>query len=176
MTEPLPVPAKHKRVWWRALLLSLPMFVVGLAAGAYFTYYFYTRIQPGFSAMFDEHMVSQYAYLQYQQASYPEAVAALKRYLKLLSGLGPSANPLSDAKIRRFDSMLTWGRLALLHERNGHTELAEEAWHHAETLAKETSWRDPSRQKIRWFLERLDTQPKELPEIPATQKTPRAGA
>jgi hypothetical protein len=170
MTDAPTPPKRAPRVWWRAFLLALPLFVIGVAVGAYFVHDFDTRVQPGFAAMFDEHMLSQYAYLQYQQASYQEAQAALERYLKLLSSPAQSPNPLSDQRTRRFDSMLTWGRLALLHERNGRPDLADVAWHHAEILAKETSWKDPSRQRIRSFLERVDSQPKELPQPPKTER------
>jgi len=150
------------RVWWRALVLAIPLFVLGFSLGGYVVHNFDTRIQPGFNAMFDEHMVSQYAYLQYQQASYAEAKAALERYLRVLAGPQPQ-NPLSDVRMRRFESMLTWGRLALLHERNGRKDLAETAWQRSEALAKETSWRDPSRQRVRSLLERIDSAPKDLP-------------
>jgi len=164
-----PAHTRRKRVWWRAVLLALPFFVLGLAVGAYFVYDHYTQVQPAFVAMFSEHMVGQYAYLQYQQASYPDAQTALECYLKLLLDPTPSPNPLSDARTRRVDAVLTLGRLALLHERNGHAELAAASWTRAEALARQGTWKDPSREHLRSLLQRMDA------PVPPTA-APKAGA
>ncbi|HVN32958.1 MAG TPA: hypothetical protein VMT45_13335 [Thermoanaerobaculaceae bacterium] len=161
-----------KRVWWRAGALALPFFILGVAVGAYFVHHHYARVQPGFLAMFNEHMLGQYAQLQYQEASYPEAKAALERYLKLLLDPTPSPNPLSDARARRVDAVLTLGRLALLHERNGHADLADSCWARAEALAHQGTWKDPSREHLRSLVQRLDAP---APPPPATP-TPKAGA
>ncbi|MBZ5588201.1 MAG: hypothetical protein LAO05_06535 [Acidobacteriia bacterium] len=158
-----------KRVWWRAVVLAIPFFILGLAGGGYIVHDHYTRVQPAFVAMFNEHMVGQYAELQYQQASYPEAQAALERYLKLLLDPTPSPNPLSDARTRRVDAILTLGRLALLHERNGHADLAAASWARAEALARQGTWKDPSREHLRSLLQRMDAPAGPTP-------TPKAGA
>ncbi len=163
---PSPSQPRPPRVWWRAALLSLPAFVVGAALGGYFVADHYTTVRPAFSAAFDEHMLSQYAVLQYKQASYPEAQAALERLLSFLGSADASRSPFSDSKSRAFDAMLTWGRLALLHERNGQPQLAQQAWARAEDLAKQATWRDPSRQRIRSFLDRIDAEPPPLPKPP----------
>jgi hypothetical protein len=158
-----------RRIWWRALLLAAPAFVLGIAFGGYFVADHYTRLRPAFAAAFDEHMVSQYAVLQYKQASYPEAQAALERNLRFLESEEAPQSLFSDPKSRALDAMLTWGRLALLHERNGQPQLAAQAWVQAEALAKQATWRDPSRQRIRSFLDRIDAEPGPLP-------TPKPGA
>jgi hypothetical protein len=155
--------ARPKRLWWRAVALAVPFFILGLGIGAYFAYDHYTRVQPGFVAMFDEHMVGQYAQLQYQQASYPEATVALERYLGLLLNPAPSANPLSDAGTRRIEAVLTFGRLALLHERNSRSDLAASAWDQAERLARQGTWKDPSREHLRALLQRMDAPARPLP-------------
>jgi len=152
-----PASRPRKHVWWRAAVLAVPFFILGLGVGGYFLFDHYTHVQPAFIAMFNEHMVEQYAQLQYEQASYPEAQLALERYLRLLLDPKPSPNPLSDARMRRVDAALTLGRLALLHERNGRPDLAAACWARAEVLARQATWKDPSREHIRSVLLRIDS-------------------
>lgn len=149
------VPAS-KRVWWRALVLALPFLVVGFISGAYVTQRLQSQAdetKPGFVAMFDQHMISQYAELQYREAGYEDARLALEAYIKLLETPAQSKNLLADSRVRRIESLRSWGHLALLHERNGREDLADTAWRIAESLAKESGWREPSRQRIRFQLE-----------------------
>ncbi|MGK2857691.1 MAG: hypothetical protein ACSLFQ_10845 [Thermoanaerobaculia bacterium] len=138
------------------MLLALPLLVVGFIAGAYVTQRLQSQAdetKPGFVAMFDQHMIAQYADLQYREAGYEDARLALEAYIKLLETPEQSANLLANTRVRRIEALRTWSQLALLHERNGRADLADSAWQRAESLARESGWREPSRQRIRFQLE-----------------------
>jgi len=72
----------------RARIGPFRFFVLGLGLGAYVMHDHYRRVRPGFVAMFDQHMVGQYAQLQYQNAATRRHAQLFERYLGLL--LDPS--------------------------------------------------------------------------------------
>ena len=158
---------------WYALSLShLPMLkrlaigalliAIGFAAGVYATRW-WLRAHLWLGAVGQSFTVSQYASLQYREASYADAKQALEAYLDYLSKLRPSSDewkpgedPFMNARAIRVEQTLTWSRLALLHERNANPAAAETAWKQAESLAPAVFHRDPSRNNLRRILERTD--------------------
>ena len=137
--------------------------IVAFATGAYagYRWLLYPRLWMG--AVGQEHMLSDYALLEYREGSYPDAAKALETYIKYLNGVQPSASswhfgesPWLDARLLRDEKTLAWCRLAMLHERNGNGGAASQAWQHAEALAREGTWRDPSRNHLRAVVSRLD--------------------
>jgi hypothetical protein len=68
----------------------------------------------------------------------------------------PGQNPWLDARGLAQDKSLTLARLALLEERNGQADSAEQFWSKAETQMVLAKWKTPSRGKLRTFVERLD--------------------
>jgi hypothetical protein len=66
--------------------------------------------------------------------------------------------PLSDEKGLAFDRMLTYGRLALRAERANRPDEAMNYWQRAEHHAQALSWEQPTRDRIRMTVTRLDTE------------------
>ena len=148
----------------RKVLLSAVALLAAFAAGAFLGYRLLLRPQLWLASVGESFMANQYAYTQYQEASYPEAQRALEAYLAFLDRRPPSEadswapgqNPWLDARGVRFDKTLTWARLAILHERNGQTDASDKAWREAEVLAAQSKWKDPGRDHLREVIGRLD--------------------
>jgi len=114
---------------------------------------------------------SQYAFVQYREANYEEAKPALEQFAAYLEGQKPASGewqpgeaPLNDEKGLAFDRMLTYGRLALRAERANRPDEATNYWQRAEHYAQALRWEQPTRERIRSTVTRLDT---EQPGTPA---------
>jgi hypothetical protein len=154
----------------KRILRYVVIFLLGFGAGIAGTYFvgyqFFLRPHLWMAAVGESFMANQYAYMQYREASYTEAVKAMEAYLAYFdrikpsprSGWSPGQDPWLDSRGIRFDKMLVWARLALLHERNNNIEASNYAWTQAEALAAEIKWKDPSRDHLRSVIERSDQQ------------------
>ena len=91
----------------------------------------------------------------YKKGEYLAAREALLEYVKILEEV--SQNPdFGDPRISRADMALTFARLALLEEANGHQDQANEFMHRAVGEAKFTRWKEPSEKNLRRFVEEVD--------------------
>jgi hypothetical protein len=147
-----------KRFAVAALLVA-----AGFAGGTVFGYRVLGRpfrwlgtIGRGFTA-------SQYAVMQYREAGYSDAREALEGYIRYLDSLEPvddpcvpGEEPWLGSRGIRFDKTLAWTRLAMLHESNGYTAEAQEAWRQTDLLAAQGTWKDRSHQHFRDLITRLD--------------------
>ena len=154
----------------KRIVLYAAIFLLGFGAGIAGTYFvgyrLFLRSYLWMAAVGESFMANQYAYVQYKEASYAEAVSAMEAYLAYFDRIKPSPrsdwspgqDPWLDARGIRFDKMLVWARLALLHERNNNIAASNHAWAQAEALATEIKWKDPSRDRLRFVIERTDRQ------------------
>ena len=106
-----------------------------------------------------------YAFVQYREANYEEAKAALDQFAAYLEGLKPASGqwqpgeaPLSDEKGLAFDRMLTYARLALRAERANRPDEALGYWRRAEHHAQALHWEQPTAERIRATVTRLDSE------------------
>jgi hypothetical protein len=97
--------------------------------------------------------------------TYDEAKTALEQFAAYLEQLKPACRewqpgeaPLSDEKGLAFDRMLTYGRLALRAERANRPDEAMSYWQGAERHAQTLKWEQPTRDRIRVTVTRLDTE------------------
>lgn len=157
----LPPVAVRRR--WPVVLAALAIFLGGFLIGTYVGY----RVLRGpflwLGAIGQSYMAGEYSRLQYREATYPEAKDALQKYLQYLNSTEPSGsdwkpgqNPWLDARGLAQDKALTLARLALLEERNGHSDSAEQNWSKAEAELILAKWKTPSRERLRLFVERQD--------------------
>ncbi len=115
--------------------------------------------------MLDGSRRAQYAFTQYREAEYDEARIALEQFAAYLEHLKPAAGewqpgdaPLSDERGLAFDRMLTYGRLAIRAERANRSDEALNDWQRAEHHAEVLRWEEPTRDRIRATVTRLDTE------------------
>ena len=148
---------------YKRILLLSGIALLAFAGGVFVGYKFLLLPRLWIGAVGEDFIVSQYATMQYREASYGDAKKALEAYIAYLENKRPSSkswhpgeSPWLDERGLRVDKTLTWSRLALLHERNNNPSAAAVAWEHAEGLAKEGTWRDPSRNHLRELIERSD--------------------
>jgi hypothetical protein len=151
----------------RALLVVWSMLL--LLAGAFIGMWITSSVQiqqmSGWMvAAMDGARRSQYAFSQYREADYDEAKTALEQFAAYLEQLKPASRewqpgeaPLSDEKGLAFDRMLTYGRLALRAERANRPGEAMSYWQGAERHAQALKWEQPTRDRIRVTVTRLDT-------------------
>jgi hypothetical protein len=102
--------------------------------------------------------------MQYKEAEYSEAKAALMKYMHYLDGTParskswqPGENPWLDDRLIAFDKALTYARLALLEERNGHQTDAAKYWSDSQVWAGNAKWKDTSLEHIRTIILRMDS-------------------
>jgi hypothetical protein len=141
----------------------LLIFASGFAAGAFVAATWMMCTSRWFGAVGESFFASQYVFLQYQKAEYPEAKAALEKYLRYLDSMPPSdseskpgQNPWLDERGIAFDKTLTLARLALLEERNGNQQAASKYWALARSYAAQAKWKDTSLENVRAIVEHLD--------------------
>jgi hypothetical protein len=110
---------------------------------------------------------------QYREANYDEAKAALEQFAAYLESQKPASRewqpgeaPLSDEKGLAFDRMLTYGRLALRAERANRLDEATNYWQRAEGHARALKWEQPTRDRIRAALTRLDIEQPGMSTVP----------
>ena len=155
----------------RALLVvgSILMLLAGAFIGMWITSTVQIQQMSGWMvAAMDSARRSQYAFTQYREANYEGAKSALEQFAAYLESQKPASRewqpgeaPLSDEKGLAFDRMLTYGRLALRAERANRPDEAMNYWQRAEHHAQALSWEQPTRDRIRTTVTRLDTeQPK----------------
>jgi hypothetical protein len=143
--------------------LALLFVAIGFAGGTFFGYRVLARPFAWLGNLGRSFTVSQYALMQFREASYPEAKEALDAYIQYLNNSKPIADPCLagespwfDERGLRFDKTFAWARLAILHERNGNEAAAEAAWREVDALAAQGTWKDPSRQHFRELVANMD--------------------
>jgi hypothetical protein len=116
-------------------------------------------------AAMDSARRSQYAFTQYREANYEDAKSALEQFAAYLESQKPASRewqpgeaPLSDEKSLAFDRMLTFGRLAVRAERANRPDDAVDYWQRAERRAQALKWEQPTRDRIRATVMRLDAE------------------
>ena len=140
------------------------MLLAGGFAGMWISYSMQVaRLSGWTAAMLEYGQKSQYAYTQYRQADYETARTALTQFAAYLGSMKPSGRdwkpgqaPLADEKDLAFDKMLTYGRLALIADRAKRADDASTFWHRAEQEARDLKWEEPTRDRIRDTVSRLD--------------------
>jgi hypothetical protein len=145
---------------------SVLMFLVGSFVGGWLTASTQIQQMSGWMvAAVDGARRSQYAFTQYREADYEEAKAALEHFAAYLESLKPSSKewqpgeaPLADEKALAFDRMLTYGRLATRAEQANRPAEAVNYWTRAEGYAHELKWEQPTRERVRETLARLDSE------------------
>lgn len=152
----------------RALLIvsSILMLLAGAFIGTWITSSVQIQqMSEWMVAAMDSARRSQYAFTQYREADYDEAKAALEQFAAYLESLKPASRewqpgeaPLSDEKGLAFDRMLTYGRLALRAEQANHPDDALKYWQRAERHTQALNWEQPTRDRIRSTITRLDTE------------------
>jgi len=160
----------------RALLIvwSFLILLAGAFVGMWITSSVQIQQMSGWTvAAMDSARRSLYAFTQYREADYDEAKAALEQFAGYLESLKPASQewqpgeaPLTDEKGLAFDRMLTYGRLALRAERANRPDEAMNYWQRAERHAQALKWEQPTRDRIRGTVIRLDT------EQPGMSSTP----
>jgi hypothetical protein len=138
------------------LFFALLGLTLGAAVGCYVGYECLGKPKQFFNALGPQFLASQYAYLQYREAKYPEAKAAMEAFVRLLDRPDYPEHPWLDARGRASDKGLALARLALLEERAGHGAEATQRWTDAEQAMKSAGWKNPSRDHIRSIVTRLD--------------------
>ena len=152
----------------RALLVvgSILMLLTGAFIGMWITASVQVQQMSGWTAaVMDSARRSQYALAQYREANYEEAKPALEQFAAYLEGQKPASGewqpgeaPLNDEKGLAFDRMLTYGRLALRADRAKRPDEATNYWQRAEHYAQALRWEQPTRERIRSTVTRLDTE------------------
>jgi hypothetical protein len=148
---------------YKRILLLCGVALVAFAGGVFVGYKFLLLPRLWMGAVGESFLATQYTTTQYREASYRDAKQALEAYIVYLDNTRPTSkswqpgeSPWLDERGLRVDKTLAWSRLAVLHERNNNPSAAVVAWDHAEALAKQGTWRDPSRNHLRELIERSD--------------------
>jgi len=154
----------------RALLIvsSILLLLAGVSIGMWITSTVQIQQMSGWMvAALDSARRSQYAFTQYREANYAAAKSALEQFAAYLESQKPASRewqpgeaPLSDDSSLAFDRMLTYGRLAIRAERANRPDEALNYWQRAERHAEALKWEEPTRDRIRATVTRLDTEPR----------------
>lgn len=145
---------------------SILMLLAGAFIGMWITSSVQIQQMSGWMvAAMDSARRSQYAFSQYREANYEEAKSVLEQFAAYLESQKPASRewhpgeaPLSDEKGLAFDRMLTYGRLALRAERANRPDETADYWQRAERHAQALNWEQPTRDRIRSTITRLDTE------------------
>ena len=101
---------------------------------------------------------SQYTVMEYQNANYPEAKKALLQFIATLDEVKKLKDIDSfDYRMCQVDTILTYGRLAILEEKHGNPSESEKYMSNATVICQDVKWKDCSSNKIRQFVDRLDS-------------------
>ena len=159
------IPARGRS---RALLVagSTLLFLAGAFIGMWITSTVQIQQMSGWMlAAMDTARRSEYAFTQYREANYDEAKSALEQFAAHLESLKPASRewqpgeaPLSDEKSLALDKVLTFGRLAVRAERANRPDAAVDYWQRAERHAQALKWEQPTRDRIRATVLRMDAQ------------------
>ncbi len=156
--------------------------LAGFAGGLYVALQWIAPSQSWLAHVGQGFLLTQIAAGQYEEADHPAAKAALRDYLAYLEASQPRQDPWEpgqepwlDERSLAFDKALTVGRLALLEEATNNPTDAAAYWAQAEEHARVAAWRDPSRENIRRFLERVDAD-RPAPDSPTEQSGEGAAA
>ena len=143
---------------------SIVMVIAGVFVGMWFATFMKMEEASDWTVVALEHAQrSDYAMAQYREAGYEEARAALEQFAAYLESLQlgstagqPVRAPFLDADGLAFDRMLTYGRLALRAERANRPDDANGYWQKAEEHAIALNWEEPTSDRIRDTVTRLD--------------------
>ena len=147
----------------RRVVVGAFLLAIGFAAGVLVGYRVMAKPFAWLGSVGRHFAANQYALMQYREGTYPAAQEALEAYIRYLDGSVPTNDPCMagetpwlDARGLRFDKTLTWARLAMLHENNGNTARADEAWHQVDALAAQGTWKDRSRGHFRDIITAME--------------------
>ena len=130
------------------ILLGL---LAGIAIGCYLGYRYSAPLHSLRNFIAIAHY-GEYAKLQYHNASYEDAKAALLHFIEFWDQLHGDEGSLFGENTYYFDTGLAYGRLALLEERYGNKGLMVTYLQRAQARLKSAGWRDFSEKKIREVL------------------------
>ena len=149
----------YKAVILKVLLLVL-VFALGLAVGGYIGYKYAGVPFILWNDTFRLGFATEYAGLQYSNASYSEAKEALLKLIAVFEHLkkdGWYDNEKHVAGKKYYiDAGLTYARLSLLEEKNGNMVERENFMRQAMDRLQRAGWKDYSEQRIRDVVEKLD--------------------
>jgi hypothetical protein len=122
-----------------------------------------TEARVSLDALFTGVAVADRAAVLYYDGNDAAAFEALNRYLQFLDGVDRqrargTTNVWLDERGTAFERMLTCARLAMLEERRSAAEPTRsmDYWQQAERWAVPAGIKDPSRERIRSIVDRLD--------------------
>jgi hypothetical protein len=158
---------KKKKNFKKILLISLLcalFFAAGVFVGHYILFYKSTKEfwknQGSMGMVFFMAVTSQYAQLQYQNAGYDDAKAALLEFIALCDAIKGEEDRFFGEKVYYVDTGLAYSRLALLEERFGHREEMQKYFKDAQKRFQAGGWTNISEARIREILLRLDEKAK----------------
>jgi len=150
------------RITLRASGLVVAGVIVGLLVGFYFGFTVGAKPLREFSALATLAWTGQLAFMQYENASYPEARAALEQYISVAQRY--SAHPeLEFTHSAHTDIAFAYTRLALLAEANGKPEDAPALMAKAVEEARTGGFRDPTAEHLRSLVQRISRLPSPTP-------------
>lgn len=174
VTDSISIPTRARS---RALLVvsSVLLLLAGGVIGTWISSTVQIQQMSGWMvAAIESAQRSQFAFAQYREANYAQAKSALEHYAAYLEKQRPASRewqpgeaPLSDESGLAFERMLTYGRLAVRAERANRPEEALNYWQRAERHAEALQWEDPTRDRIRATVTRLDTEQPGTSSVPA---------
>ena len=129
--------------------------VIGLVGGIYLGYAYVGRPMQAWHALATAAWAGNIAQHQYENAGYTEAREALLHYIKVMKDLS-SRPELELGRPAHTDMGLAYTRLALLSEANGNATEAHEFMQRAVDEARLGGWKEPSEEKLRSFVARID--------------------
>jgi hypothetical protein len=136
--------------------------IIGLLGGFYLGFTVGAKPLREFSALATLAWTSQLAFMQYENASYPEARAALEQYILVAQGY--AAHPeLQFGHASHTDIAFAYTRLALLAEANGRPEEAPALMAKAVEAARTGGFRDPTEEHLRGLVQRISRRPRPTP-------------
>lgn len=147
---------QRRRLRGKLIVAAIAIFVAGFGIGLYFGSQWLPKTMAWMNAIGTTTVLSEHAYMQYREGTYDEAKTALEHLLSYLEAAEPEADPFLDGSTRAADKGFTYGRLALLEERQKRTDAATIFWAKAEEQMRQTATKDPSHENLRHVLERLD--------------------
>lgn len=147
----------------RLLAIGVALLLVGVGIGLYVGWQQGARTMGWLGAVSQDHVISELAYMQYQQGGYEEAKESLEGHLAYLEQLLPHGeswaegqSPFLSESALAADKTLALARLALLEEREHGPGSGDSYWAKAEEQAALAGWMDSSRDNIRRLVEGLD--------------------
>lgn len=143
----MPTTNNSPQLWRRFFLgfftLSSLIFALGFTLGAYKeNHLMHTRIEIAIDG--SNELISRYALAQFWYADYSGAKTALNQYHAFLNQIKGYGDVYSIAFIEK-TTAINYARIAIIEERQGNAELAQQAWQEAERLAQKSNEKDLNR-------------------------------